>query len=473
MNQDRADNLAAADRPILSDRRVPLDLLLLAMPIIATMVSRTVMSFVDFVMVSKLGTEAQAAILPAQILLFCMISFGMGMMSVVNSFVAQSLGRRQYAECSAYAWQGLHLSVGIGLALLPAWFVVPALFAGVGHEAHVQQMEVIYVQIGILGVGPTTAALALANFFTGIQRPAVGFGSALISNLFNVAANYTLIFGHFGFEPMGIAGAAWATLLAAILQMAILLAWMLRPRINHLYRSRQTWRPSRKRLGTIAWFGLPAGFQFMIDIASWTIFALFLVGQFGTVQLAANNLAFKLLELSFMPTVGVGVAVTATVGKAIGQRRYDLARLTVRWGILFGSVYMGLVAVLYLMLRYQMVGLMTSNPAVVHWAVRILVLCAVFQVFDALCIIYGGALRGAGDNHWPALVISVYAAVIFLGGGWLITRLAPQWGSLGPWIAATVYIIVLGTTLWARFVFGPWEKIKMIQPAVGATEAKT
>ena len=442
---------------------VPANLLRLAGPVIATMISRTVMSFVDFVMVSQLGTEAQAAIMPAGILLFTVTSLGMGMLTMVNTFVAQSLGRGRPADCSAYAWQGLYLSWAIGLLTLPFWFFVPAVFTWVGHEPAVRELEIVYVQIGVLGLAPMLGGMALANFFNGIHRPMVGFWAALISNLFNVAANYTLIFGHFGLPAMGIAGAAWATLLAGCLQMTVLLVWMLRPHCHRLYQSRQMWRPSLSRLRDIIWYGLPVGLHFCVDIGAWTIFTLFLVGQFGTEQLAANNIVFKLLELSFMPTVGLGVALTAAVGKAIGQKRRDLARLTVRWAMLFAVGYMGLVAVGYLTLRHPMIGLFTDDQAVTGWAAKLLIFCAIFQIFDALGITYGSALRGAGDSYWPAIAGTAYAVVIFLGGGYLLARVAPQWNCLGPWAAATVYISILGATLWLRFQFGPWERIEMLR----------
>src|SRR5690606_12564221 len=148
-------------------------LLVLALPIIASMVSRTVMSFVDFIMVSQLGTEAQAAIMPAGMLLFCIVGFGMGMLSVVSTFVSQPLGRGRCADCSAYAWQGLWLRLAVAAALLPTWWLAPPLFEAVDHDPQVQAMEVVYVQVGLLGLFPMMGSLALANFFTGIHKPMV------------------------------------------------------------------------------------------------------------------------------------------------------------------------------------------------------------------------------------------------------------------------------------------------------------
>jgi MATE family multidrug resistance protein len=443
-------------------RQVPVKLLLLAGPIIAATISRTVMSFVDFAMVSQLGTEAQAAIMPAGLSLFTVIAFGMGLSSSVLTFVAQSYGRGRRADCSAYAWQGLYLSLGVGLAALPLWWLVPSFFALSDHAPAVQAMEVTYVRIGIPGIAPTIAAVALANFFNGVQRPAVALVAAVLANIFNIAANYALIFGHWGFEAGGIAGAAWATLLASMLQVSIMLFWLLRPAFRQGFDSGRTFRPSLVRLKALVRLGLPAGVHQFLELAAWTMFLIFLVGQFGMVHLAATNLAFKLTELAFMPAVGLGVALSSAVGKAIGQRRPDLARLNTRWAAIMAVSYMGVIGLVYLTMGRTLAGLLSIDPAVTDVAVVLLVFCAVFQMFDGLYIVYTHALRGAGDTRWPALVMALYLAVFLLGGGLVVATLMPQWQSYGPWAVGTAYVALAGVTFWARFIFGPWERIDLL-----------
>jgi MATE family multidrug resistance protein len=456
--------------PMPTGWAVPRGLLLLAGPIIASMISRTVMSFVDFVMVSQLGTEAQAAIMPAGVLLFVMVAFGMGLLSVVNTFVSQSLGRNRPADCAAYMWQGLYLALAMGLMILPLWWAVPHLFAWIGHAPRVQSLEVAYVRPGLFHVGPALMSIALAGFFSGIHRPAIDFWSTLIANTFNVIANYLLIFGHFGLPAMGIAGAAWGTVMAVSLQTLILGGWALRPAMQARYQSLRAWAfdwPKTRRMVAI---GMPAAFQHVVEIVAFAVFTNLLIGRkvmpggevrFDPVQQAANNLTFKLLEVSFMPTVGLGVALSAAVGKAIGQGRAGLARLTVRWAAGFAVVYMSMVGLGYLLFRRDLAELLTDDPQVVHWASRLLILCAIFQFFDAIGIVHSFALRGAGDTRWPAIVMALYACTVFLGGGYLMTRWLPGWGSIGPWTAAAVYIALLGGTFFWRWQAGSWEKIRL------------
>lgn len=472
MSEPTAPSSPPIDADPPTRRPVALSLLILAGPIIASMISRTVMNFADFVMVSQLGTQAQAAIMPAAMVVFVLLSVGMGTLSAVATYASQNEGADRKTECSAYGWQGTWLSLIYGLLLAPLWLAMPVLFEWIGHEPAVRAMEIDYARIGVLSIAPTLVALAVSNFFNGIHRPMVGFWAGLIANAFNVLGNFALIYGMWGFPAMGVAGAAWATLIASVLNALIMLGWMLRPALDRQYHTRRTARFSRRRTADLLRVGLPAGMQFCFDILSWTVFTTLLVGRFGTVELAANNLVFKCLELSFMPAVGLGVALTSVVGKAIGQGDHAKARQATRWGVCMGTLWMGLIGVVYLFFGRELAGLLaaptaadpTLDPAaVIDWAVKLFYFCAVFQVFDALGLLHIFALRGAGDNHWVAIVFGLYASLLFLGGAFGVAHYFPHWRSLGPWGVGTIYIIALGLTMWARWKHGPWHRIDLIQ----------
>lgn len=469
--------MSSTDTPTLAYQSVPLDpealptgwrvpkmLLLLAFPIIASMVSRTAMGFVDFAMISQLGIEAQAAFMPANILVFCVISLGMGTVTAISTLVSQSLGQKNYRECSAYNWQGFYVAAAYSAFFLPLYFLLPYFFHHVvKHEPAVQEMEIIYSQICILGLFPSIASASLSNFFNGVHRPNIGLWVALVGNLFNLVANWALIFGHLGFPALGMAGSAWGTFAATVLQTLILFAWTLLPSYHTQFQTRHTFQIDWVKIWQIIKVGFPAGLQFVSDIVAFTIFTLFLVGRFGEQQLAASNLVFQFLQISFMPTVGLSIAVTAMVGKAIGQQRPDYARLVTRWATLFALGYMGAIGLCYVTLRYPLVGLLSQDPVVIQHAVTVLLLCALFQLFDALGIIHVGALRGAGDNLFPALTSVLVASTVFIPGGYLIAYLQPAWGITGPWIAATSFIILVGLIATARWKWGPWEKIDLFK----------
>jgi multidrug resistance protein, MATE family len=120
---------------------------------------------------------------------------------------------------------------------------------------------------------------------------------------------------------------------------------------------------------------------------------------------------------------------------------------------------------------HWLVALLTQDAQVQAWAARVLVLCALFQLFDANGITHSGALRGAGDNWIQAILSVALGFTLFLPGGYFMALRFHSWGILGPWTAATVYIMVFCVCLMARWKWGPWEKIDLFAdhaPATGA-----
>ena len=104
-------------------------------------------------------------------------------------------------------------------------------------------------------------------------------------------------------------------------------------------------------------------------------------------------------------------------------------------------------------------AMLTADPGVLGLGANLMLLAAAFQIFDAMSISYGSALRGAGDTKWPAIVLAAYCYGIVIAGGWLLTVARPELGSYGPWIMCTIYAIVLSLTLRYRWVRGEWQKI--------------
>jgi MATE family multidrug resistance protein len=198
-----------------------------------------------------------------------------------------------------------------------------------------------------------------------------------------------------------------------------------------------------------------------LDVVAWAIFLSWLVGRFGTVHIGASQFVWQYLHVSFMPAVGVSIAITAVVGRAIGEGRLDLAARRMRVGLICCCGYMGTMGLIFLTLGRPLVSLFTHDPAVIHVGGHMMICAGIYQVFDGMCIAYNGGLRGAGDNRWPAIVMAVLCWSLVVGAGWLAVRFWPQGQSLGPWITSTVYIIALAIALAYRWHTGRWRQMDL------------
>src|SRR5262249_47065801 len=194
--------------------------------------------------------------------------------------------------------------------------------------------------------------------------------------------------------------------------------------------------------------GIPAAIEQVLVTAGFLALAL-VVARLGTEVLAAQRITFNALSLSFLPGIGFGIAATALVGQSVGARRIAegaaAARVATRWAV----IWMSAIAVLLIAFAPQMIGLFTSDTAVIAEGVPGLRVLALSQPFWAVLFVQAGALRGMGNTHFPLLVTgsSIWASVGLAFA--LIETLGG--GLVSIWAAFLVLAPVMAFLMWWRF----------------------
>lgn len=486
------------------------DLLVIAAPTIATMTSYTLMQFTDKLMVSRIGPEA--VYVGAQgnggLAAFVLIAIAMGILTVINTYVSQNLGAGRPERAPAYAWNGIWTALVFWVVvLLPVGFALPWVFELIRPSLEDPEMVAAaikrdamagsYGSILMFGAAITLCTRAISQYFYGMHRPGVVLIATLIGNAANVVFNTLLIYGprtpewrdtwidsmlsavssvtaplaeRLGVPELGIAGAAYGTLVATLFELGIPLAVFLSAKYQRLYRTRSSWRPSIKHIKDLVRIGWPAGLMFGNEMVCWAFFMVYLVGGFGPQQSTAGWIAHQWMTLSFMPAVGLSIAITATVGKCLGAKRPDLAAHRAWAGLGLALGYMGFCAVCFLVFRREMVELFIEpqtpddvRAMLISLGGKFLIATAAFQVFDAVAMTLSGALRGAGDTVWVGVATVVMSWTIIVAGGLALVRFAPELGSVGPWIAAAAYIMLLSIAILVRFLSGKWKTMDLLK----------
>lgn len=438
-------------------------LLMLAGPNVLLMVTRMLMGFVDFTMVSDLGTAATAAISPATILVFNVMVLGMGLATSAQTFAAQCFGRGEKRKAVAYAWQTIYFALIFLLLSAPMSMMSTAIWRWLGAEPEVARLSADYCRIAFWSMGPAIIAFGFEGFFNGIQKPRVALISAIVALGVNIVVNYALIYGNWGFPAMGIQGAAYATVLAWIVRAGICMGVLLTHEFRTEFDSLKVWRYHARYIRDYLKIGWPTSVQFLLDVGAWFVFLSIIIGRFGEEAMAASNIGFQCLHLAFMPAFGIGIGTSALIGHAIGEGRHALAERRARLGVSVTAIFMGCLALVFYFGRFWLPTFFDTDPKVVALASQVLFWAATYQVFDAFGIVYSFALRGAGDTRWPAVMVIVSCWTFIVGGGLILSGDYPQFGINGPWVMCTLHISMMGLLMWQRFKRGAWKKIDLFK----------
>lgn len=513
---DAGDTRAASPEQIETSAQVSNDssalaeMLRIAIPSVATMASYTVMQFADKLMVSRIGPEPVyvSAQSNGGILAWTLLAFVLGMTGVVNSFVSQNLGANKPERGAAYAWNGLWMCLAyFVLFVIPVIFLVPKYFQTIHSGAEMGtlvELETQYAVVILAGALGTMCSRTIHHYFYGLHRPWVVLISALAANIINVVLNVLLIFGDqpltfegwagdivnpitgaiaslaqpLGIAPMGVIGAAYATVIGGFVEFLIPLALFVSPRYARKFGTLRAWQLSAECLRGLWKVGLAPGLMFVNEIVCWNMLMVWLVplggkavGDDPILHNTTGWIALQYMHLSFMPAVGLSIAAQAMVGKCMGMKRPDLATKRALLALKITLGYMGLCALMFVLCRAELIAVFIDDATppdqrekLIAIGSSVMIAAAVFQLFDALAITTSAALRGAGDTVWPGVATIVLSWTCIIGVGYGLVHFVPSLGSLGPWIGASLYIIMLGLCLGVRFVQGKWKTLTLVEP---------
>ncbi|MBY0586480.1 MATE family efflux transporter [bacterium] len=440
----------------------------IAIPLAVSNGTLSLMMVTDRIFLARYSVDAFAASLPSSILSWTLMSFWFGTIGYINVFVAQYHGAGRPASIGRSVWQGVFISFLGSLTFIPAILGAQQFFEALDYPAPVVEQGTAYFQVLGLGALPALINSALACTYSGRGKTLPVLGVNLVAMIFNFVADYALIFGHFGMPEYGVRGAALATILASCISVVCWIIVLWSDTGIREFQFGAGLRFDGLLLGRILWFGIPNGITMCLEAGMFNVF-IALVGQLGRVELAATNLAFTLSTLAFVPMVGFMIALETLVGRRIGEGRPDIAQKTTLNAAALCSLYMSFWVGIFLLFPQVIVHVFQSaDPeefqGVEVVAVQLMRFVAAYTVFDGLQIIFGGAIRGAGDTRFSmifwlgselfVLIIPTYVLLRYFGGG-LFTA----------WTCITAWLIVMAVGFIARFIQGKWKSMTVIEHA--------
>jgi MATE family multidrug resistance protein len=429
-------------------------LLRLALPVICAEIGWMSMGVVDTMLVGRVSAVAIGAVSIGSTIFYAVAIFGMGILLGLDYLVARAFGAHDLDSAHRALFQGLYVSGALAVLLTALlWVAIPSLGV-LGIRDAVVQETVPYLRALTWSLLPLLWFSCLRRYLQAMGLVTPVMVAVITANVVNAVAGWILIYGHWGLPALGAEGAGWATCVSRVYMFAAVAAFTIvdaKRRRTGLLEVERILDP--KRLRELVRLGLPAAAQTSLEVGVFAA-ATALVGRLDPVSLAAHHIALSVASFMFMVPLGISAAAAVRVGQALG--RGDIAAATRSgWSALFvGAVFMLGSALFLISAPGVVMRMFTTTTPVITTGVSLLLVTALFQLFDGAQVVATGVLRGVGDTRTP--MISNLVAHWFLGlplGALLCFW--QGWDVVGLWVGLSVGLVGVAFVLmaaWSRRV---------------------
>ncbi|MDX2096255.1 MAG: MATE family efflux transporter [Leptolyngbyaceae cyanobacterium bins.59] len=417
--------------------------LLLALPLAGAQLAQSATTFADTVMMGLLGSQTLAAGALGSALFATLLLITTGILTAVSPMVAQAFGAGNSDQVAQTTRHGLWLAVILACLSTIVLWQGGSILGKLGQDPMNVQMAESYLRWITVGALPALVFAVLRNFMTALDRPRPVLVIALMGTIANVTGNYLLMFGKGGLPRMELAGIGLSSALSYWLMVGLTIAYILTDSTLRTYPVfRRLFQVHPTLFRELIHIGWPIGVLHGVEVGLFTATTL-LMGWLGTTTLAAHQIALQTIAMTFMVPLGISLATTIRVGQLLGRDRAKDARLAGYVGIGLGSLFMGMMGVVFWFVPQPIIALYVNiqqpeYQPVVQMAAALLGVAAMFQIFDGIQVIAAGALRGLKDTRIPMLIGLFAYWGVGLSSGYTLGI----WAGLG------------GTGLWWGLAFG-------------------
>lgn len=404
-----------------SSQKTLYPLLKLTFPLAITGLIQSAVWFFETIFLARLGPDTLAAGSLVSWLFGTVLVILFGTLSAINILVAHKHGAKNKEGILHVIRDGFWLAILFAApTFLLFWYMSP-LFLLVGQSPAVVALAQTYLHAVAWGVLPNVIIIAFLELLMGLGHARIILIYNILSVAFSIFFSFTLIFGKFGLPALGIAGAGWGLALSNWLSLVFI---GLVITFNKEYREYfgLILTPSRPfYLIELLKIGTPMGLMYCVEVAFFLALTL-IMGSFDSLILAANQIALQYLGILMAVIFSTAQAITIRMGHLLGAGDKKSAEQTAYIGIIIAGVWMSLVAVCYWCFPNYLIAIDfdihdPKNLEIVTYARQFLIICAFFQVVEAVRISLFGTLRALKDTHFTLIIslISFWGLALPLG----------------------------------------------------------
>lgn len=422
----------------------------LAVPISFGQLGHVMMGVVDSMMVGQVGTVPLAAAALVNGLFFLVIVIGIGVSMAATPLISMAKGAQKFEECGKTLNHSLIVNFSFSIALSVITYAVSFIIPYLNQPKEVVAEAIPYMQVLAGSVIPFMIFQTYRQFLEGLSIPNPPMVIALSANLTNAFLNWIFIFGQFGLPSLGLFGAGIATTSTRWLMAISLVIFVMKYERVKKYKPTISFSSVDKLLiKKITSIGLPSGFQYFLEVAAFS-FAAVMIGWIGSKNLAAHQIAINMASVTYMIILGISAAGTIRVGGFVGENEWKKVRYAGFTALGIAVAIMFSFGIVFILFNNSLPYFYVNDKEVISIASQLLIIAALFQIFDGMQASGVGILRGLSDVKVPLIISLLSYWVIGIPVGALLGFYF-NLGAVGVWIGLLIGLALLGLTMLFRF----------------------
>ncbi|WP_339861683.1 MATE family efflux transporter [Paremcibacter congregatus] len=432
-------------------RRQFSELARLSFPMVFQRLGIMTMGLVDTLMVGRYSSTELAYQSIGNVPVSTMIVLSIGLMTGTMVLASNAYGAEQFKRCGRIWRRGVLYGLFLGMIGFAICMMGEPLLLALGQEADVARGGGVMMQAIAFGIPMTNVMLACTFFLEGVNRPLPGMMYIFVANLINIILNWAFVYGHWGFDPMGAEGSAWATtIVRTFLALALVIfVWRMKDHARYGIREKVDLRLKKwKRQRNIGYAsGLTVGMEHS-GFAALQVMA----GWLGPLTLGAFAITFNVYGLPFMIAYGVSGATSVRVGIALGRRDHRDLLLAGSCGLIFNMILMVPLMAILLIYPGEIAGLFTIEQDLIVATIPLMILTGWMLLVDSAQAVIGNGLRGRRDVWLPTALYFLSYIVIMTPLAWYLAFPLGR-GAEGLFESTVIASIVSCILLVARFYY--------------------
>lgn len=422
----------------------------LAWPLVITQVGHIITGMVDNIFLGGIGPTEQAAGILSNNLYVLLLVFGIGVSYASTPLVAGAHERNDVLSKASLFKNSLVFNLVVATVCFLLMFFASGALYYLKQPLDVVTLAIPFYNVLIFSIIPTSLFFTCKQYCEGLSNTRIALVISIAGNLVNCFLNYFLIYGKFGFPEMGYMGSAWASFIArtfmGVLFLIVIFRFEKTKEITAVFKKVKINFEDLRRLAKI---GLNSGLQFTFEVAAFVVAGL-MAGSFGKEQIDAHGISLSLASFTYMFGSGVASAATIRVGIYKAQNDWVNIKAAGITSIKLVLYTMGFFGIVFLLFRNLLPLAFTREPEIVEMSSYLLVIAAMFQLFDGLQVTVIGVLRGLEDVKVPTWITLISYWIIALPlAYYLAFNLKME--TVGIWIALLLSLIIVAVSLYFRF----------------------